>query len=303
MLKLAITPFDLTTRSRSAALSLLLGDAILTLSPADLGDAENAALHAASFAEFAQAWAWTRDLWHEAILNGALGATFAAQSQRAWERVGSGTLIASSRKRDEPTPALDAARLIRDIARGGGGSVDPSVRLAIEAGLMRSCAKHAVAFVRDAGDSMLERLIGRSTEPMARVTLPIPDMVDEEIVIELRRMLEPTLTPVRSAIEEVIAVSYAGADPPRVRAVCDRRVAPLAEALVREAVSLENAVGRAAMRAVSVRIGVVSSDVVIRAAEQAVRGKADSTSPALVAEETRVVVLSVKPMAWDAASI
>lgn len=305
MLNLAISPFDLTTRSRSAALSLLLADTVCTLSPADLGEADE------PNADFASQWSWTRDLWHEGILDPAMGHAFAEHARRAWERVGGGALLETARRGAKITAALpatlDATRLIRSLARTGTGGADPSVRIAVEAAIMRAGAEHHTAVARDAGDALLDRLIERSTQPMARLTLPIPDALDEDVIIQMRRLLATPLAPVRQAIAEVIAAGYAGADAPRVREVCDRRVAPLAETLVREAVSIETALDGASrmtgIRAVAVRIGRVSSDLVTRAAEAAAKGKTDTPDAALAAEGRTAIVLSVKPLAWDAASI
>ncbi len=306
MLTLAITPFDLTTRSRSAALSLLLADTVAALSPADLGESDSAGeseIHAVSLTEFAHAWSWTRGLWHEGILDDTLSAAIAEQAHRAWERLSAGPLAAASRKpaRAQATapPVLDAARLIRSLA----SQSDPSVRLAVEAATMRACADHPTAFVRDAGDALLDRLIERSTQPMARLTLPIPDALDDDVIIELRRLLEASLAPLRTALEEVIAACYAGALPEPVREVCARRVAPLADALVREAVSIETALSDTSMRAVSLRIGIAPSDIALRAAEAALRGRQEHRPAALAADAHRAVVLSVKALAWDAASI
>lgn len=306
MLTLAITPFDLTTRSRSAALSLLLADTVATLSPADLGESDSSGeseIHAVSLTEFAHAWSWTRGLWHEGVLGDAMGATIAEYARRARERIGAGPRFASSRRSGSAQitspPVLDAARLIRSLA----GQSDPSIRLAVEAATMRACADHHTACVRDAGDALLDRLIDRSTQPMARLTLPIPDVLDDDVIIELRRLLDSSLAPLRTALEEVIAACYAGALPEPVREVCARRVAPLADALVREAVSIETALSDTSMRAVSLRIGIAPSDIALRAAEAALRGRQEHRPAALAADASPAVVLSVKALAWDAASI
>lgn len=321
MLKLALSPYDLTTRSRSAALSLLLADATCTLSPADLGDPADktdqgaSELHAVSMLEFARHWSWTRELWDSGALDASLAPDFAEQSRMAWERLAAGPLIAFTRRAKAPAatasppPPLDAARLIRDIARGRGGEGggrDPAVRLAIESGILRVCAQLGLAMARDAGDSVLDRLIERASQPMARLTLPIPDAIDEESITDLRRFLAEPIAPLRAALTEVIAAIDAGAPPSAVREVTDRRVAPMADELVREAVALETALSdrNAGVRAVSVRLLRTPVDIFLRAAESAVRSKPAAPDPgALIPEARAAVMLSVKPLAFDAASI
>lgn len=312
MLKLALSPYDLTTRSRSAALSLLLADAVCTLTPDDLPHPpEHAAeMHAASVDAFTREWSWTRELWDRGILTDDLAPAVAEQAALAWERLGGGALLAPARPaRRDPAPSappLDAGRLILDIARQGvAAGADPAVRIAIEAGIMRAAAQTHVGVARDAGESVLDRLIERASQPMARLSLPIPEVLDEESVTDLRRFLAEPLAPLRAALEEVIAAIDAGAPPESARDVTDRRVAPMAEALIREAVLLETALGDrdSGVRAVSVRFLRAPSDILLRAAEAAVRGRDKASTPALVSEGNPVVLLSVKPLAFDAASI
>lgn len=305
MLTLALSPYELTARSKAAALSLLLGEQTLTLAPGDMGegDGEPTEVDAGEVIAFARLWGWTRELWDDGVLTAGVGDAASAECVRAaWARIqGDEALPAMRRlargKKDAPA-ALDAGRMVRDMARGG---VDPSVGVAVEAGLMEAASRARVGVVRAGGESALARLIERAGEPMARLTLAAPEVADEATVTEMRRLMVGVLAPLRNAVGEVIRACYEGAEAERVREVCDRRVEPMALEAVREAVSIETAMERG-VRAVAVRLSRVPSDVVLRAAEGAV-GRSRERSEAAGEVARTAVVLTVKPLAWDASSI
>jgi hypothetical protein len=325
---IAISPYHLTTREAPAMASMLLASSVVTVAPGPGGgdggtggvaSAMAAARKSATYRELAQSWEWSVPLWREGVVAGVLdGLSPLDEMGGVLRRICETTDLPSLRGfiQDDlyDDPGRYLASLSRDLMKGGP---DPGILLPLLASLDRFAARNATCVARSVAVSVAQKAEVRLGKPVFGVAIPLLLQASAERMIHARAVLHDALTPLRRAIDEVVAAceedasgeidgSLVAAEAERYAAAYEGLRSRVAEGCVHDEVRMVEGV-------VTVQGLLLPADAVLRSSEQAMRELAGgarrirngdgpdgsgTTLPAVydAMEHARVLTLVMKPL-------
>ncbi|MDX2115911.1 MAG: hypothetical protein SFZ24_09895 [Planctomycetota bacterium] len=218
-MRLVLDPYEISDRSASAFLALLLAEddeGVGTAVPGPGLDASAESVRQAMgrsgpYVKFLESWRWTADLWQSGLLRSVLGGpSLIERMKRSRAEMAGRPELASLM-----CPAGDAEleselawteRVCRDLAAGGRSA---SLRFIMGA-VMEELAAECGAIL--AGNhAWKEPDTRRRSEPASlRFALPAPARVRVDTLLEARRTLADALELVRGALDTAIAHPEAG---------------------------------------------------------------------------------------------
>jgi len=323
---IAISPYHLTTREAPAMASMLLASSVVTVAPGPGGgegadgaaSAMAAARMSATYRELARSWEWSVPLWREGVVAGALdGLSPLDEMGGVLRRICETTDLPALRGfiqddlYDDPDRYL--ASLSRDLMKGGP---DPGIVLPLLASLDRFASRNGACVARSVAVSVAQKAELRLGKPVFGVAIPLMLQASAERMIHARATLHDALTPLRRAIDNVIARCEQGAaevDGAMVAAEAERYAASyeglrprVAEGCIYDEVRMIEGV-------VTVQGLLLPADAVLRSSEQAMRelagggrrvrggdgpGSVGTTLPAVydAMEHASVLTLVIKPL-------
>ncbi|MBC7833890.1 MAG: hypothetical protein H7Y88_02170, partial [Phycisphaerales bacterium] len=170
-LRLALSPYHLTTGELPAVVAAVLGDRVITLMPEPFEGTSKAEVAAAvarspRYLRLMEAWRWSMPLWRSGLIASSLNGEGVAEAV-----FGELARIASS-------PGLDALRaymrpgvfaqqdsyleaVATDLLKGGP---DPAIGVPVSAGLDAFAAEHGLAVMRSGGGAGSD-VMGREPAP------------------------------------------------------------------------------------------------------------------------------------------
>ncbi len=324
---IAISPYHLTTREAPAMASMLLASSVVTVAPGPGGgdggaaSAMAAARKSATYRELAQSWEWSVPLWREGVVAGALdGSSPLDEMGGVLRRICETSDLPSLRGfvQDDlyDDPGRYLASLSRDLMKGGP---DPGILLPLLAALDRFAARNATCVARSVPVSVAQKAEVRLGKPVFGVAIPLLLQASAERMIHARAVLHDALTPLRRAIDDVVAAceehgagegeidgSLVAAEAERYAAAYEGLRSRVAEGCVHDEVRMVEGV-------VTVQGLLLPADAVLRSSEQAMRELAGgarrirngegpdasgTTLPAVydAMEHARVLTLVMKPL-------
>lgn len=208
-MRIALSPYHLSTREAPAFASLLLAEEVFTLMPvpfhgASRDDIENACRRIPRYADFLESWSWSAPLWNAGVIASAIDDDDAIEDVRdALELIHAdyaslADLINPEVFRDE---RAYLAAVTLDIIRGGP---DPGINIPITAGLDRFAARRELIAARAEPASVVQKAEAKLATPIARTALPVLVQAEAETIIEAREVLAVELTRLRSAIDFLV---------------------------------------------------------------------------------------------------
>src|SRR5262245_7272785 len=86
-MRIAVSPYHLTTKEPAATAAFLLGESVVTMLPApfngDRQHAEDLSTRIPKYLDFIQSWRWTVPLWNAGVVASAVGGQDAVEDVRA----------------------------------------------------------------------------------------------------------------------------------------------------------------------------------------------------------------------------
>lgn len=220
-MRVAISPYHLTTRELPAMVALQLGSSAVTFMPGVMagvvgsdtsapGRFERLARSSARYARVVESWGWTMPLWDSGVIESGLPSDDASHDMRtAWERCVRDDRYAPLRPflkghlLDDPGRWIDAAAA--DVLKGGP---DPAITVPLTAGLDRFAARHKLMVVRPKPSSIAQQAEASLASPVVSLVLPMLLQASAERLLLARELLaEPAC-----ALREVLSHAAVGRD-------------------------------------------------------------------------------------------
>lgn len=186
--------------------ALLLGDAVVTMLPAPVGEVSearlsNAAAAAPRYMRFMESWKWSRAAWEQGIITSLHNGCDIADDVRAiWSDIASDHSLAELRPFmrtdlfDDEHHYIDA--VAGDLLKGGP---DPAISVPVSAGLDRFAATHGLVVARSHAVSVAQKVeLTLATSGFA-VAIPILMQAGGERIIFARDLLADVLADLRDA--------------------------------------------------------------------------------------------------------
>lgn len=211
-MRVAVSPYHLTTREPPAMGAFLLADEVVTLRPTPEGGraaAEAAAEQVPVYRALLESWAWTAALWREGVVRAhADGDDPADDALDCLAELHGDDRLAELRPLLRPDDAdrfPEAAA--RDLLRGGP---DPGVSVPISGGLDRFASRHGLVVVRARPVSVAQRAEARLAERLA--SFAVPALVEAEGVrlLEARAVLGAPLDVLRAELDSACERAWVG---------------------------------------------------------------------------------------------
>lgn len=208
---IAVSPYHLTTREPAAMAALLLGQRVVTMLPAAVGEhgglpgqsAQETARRVPSYRQFVDSWAWSVPLWKAGVLHASLGSATPIddmwavvrhmQEDPAWA-----PLRGFLRHDFFADEASYLAAVATDLLKGGP---DPGLSLPVAAGLDRFATRvgagaggrggGTVVVARSRATSLAQQAETELGAPLFRVALPCLLQGSAERIVHWREELEP----------------------------------------------------------------------------------------------------------------
>jgi hypothetical protein len=299
-MRVALSPYHLTSREPPAMAALLLAHQVVTLLPApfdahDSASAQRAARRSPRYSDFMKSWSWSVPLWQRGILVSQLHGDDAAHDMRELAQ----RLIADERFLplhslmkhhlfDSEHDYLDA--IGADLLKGGP---DPGITVPLAAALDRFAARHQIFVARAAPTSVAQRAESKLARNVFAIAVPVLLQASADRLLFARDLLEPQLVALRRAIS---AIAHAPAhDMQDASESLSLAVAAYAQAFDREESQLTEPdddevrviVGPAVLSAVA-----MPSDAVLRSSLDAVAIMARSKRPTTLGQPASLPVRS-----------
>jgi hypothetical protein len=218
-MRLAVSPYHLTTREPAAVTAFLLGSAVVTLLPALASGAERKSMErlAASgprYLDFMESWRWTIPLWNA----GVIGADWEGKTPADEVKVVCGLIAGDDRfgplrrlmkpevfETDERY--LDA--MAADLLKGGP---DPCFTVPVAAGLDRFATRHGLAVIRSEPTSVVQKAEQRLGERVFSIAMPVLLQASAERFLKARELLADELIELREAMADLADLAEAGVE-------------------------------------------------------------------------------------------
>lgn len=213
-MRIALSPYHLTTREPPAMAALLLADQVVTLLPApfeapDSRSAKHAARRSPHYSEFMKSWAWSVELWQRGILISQIEGDDAIHDMREMaqrisvdDRFLPLRSLMKHRLFDSEHDYLDAVGA--DLLKGGP---DPGITVPLAAGLDRFAARHRLFVARAAPTSVAQKAESRLARNVFAIAVPVLLQASADRILFARELLEPELVPLRRAISAIASAS------------------------------------------------------------------------------------------------
>jgi hypothetical protein len=209
-MRVAVSPYHLTTREPAAVTAFLLGSSVVTMLPTPLAGrererAERVAAQVPRYLDFMESWRWTVPLWTAGILGAEWGGEAAADEVRTVC-----TMIAGDERYQPLRPLmrpelfetderyLDA--MAADMLKGGP---DPCFSVPVAAGMDRFATRHGIAVVRSEPTSIVQKEEERLGQRLFAIAIPVLLQASGERFLTTREVLEPELIELRKLMAEI----------------------------------------------------------------------------------------------------
>jgi hypothetical protein len=215
-MRVAVSPYHLTTREPAAAAALLLGSSVVTMLPGPgeggRSGAEAAALRVPKYLDFMQSWRWSVPLWNAGVIGAAWGGEEISGDVRSvCDQIAVDERLRSLRAFLRPELLESGERYLdavaRDVLKGGP---DPGVCVPVAAGLDRFAGRHGLFVFRSEPASVAQKAEARLGEKVFSFGLPVLLQASAERYLLARDLLEPQLDDLRAAMAGLGGLGLAG---------------------------------------------------------------------------------------------
>jgi hypothetical protein len=205
-MRIAVSPYHLTTKEPAAAAAFLLGESVVTMLPApfngDRQHAEALSTRIPKYLDFIQSWRWTVPLWNAGVVASAVGGQDAVEDVRAVcariasdERFGPLRPLMKPELFDTEEGYLEA--VARDLLKAGP---DPAITVPVAAGMDRFSMRCGLVPARSDPTSVVQRAEERLGKRAFAVGLPVLLQASGERLLRAREALDPELADLREAL-------------------------------------------------------------------------------------------------------
>jgi hypothetical protein len=222
-MRIAVSPYHLTTREPAAAAALLLGGSIVTMLPGREGgpaggtldgpaEAAGAAARVPRYLDFMQSWRWTVPLWHAGVIGAAwCGEDASGDVRGVCEAIAADEGLACLRGFLRPELLESGERYLeavsRDVLKGGP---DPGVSVPVAAGMDRFAGRHGMMVFRSEPTSVAQRAEERLGERVFSVAVPVLLQASAERYLLARELLGEELEDLRAELAGAAEGALAG---------------------------------------------------------------------------------------------
>jgi hypothetical protein len=216
-MRIAVSPYHLTTREPAAVTAFLLGSSVVTMLPApsdgcERERVERVAAMVPKYLDFMESWRWTIPLWRAGVIGAEWAGDVAAHEVRAVCNMIAGDERFTPLRRlmrpevfETDERYLDA--MAADLLKGGP---DPSFTVPVAAGMDRFATRHGLAVVRSEPTSIVQRAEERLGERIFALAMPVLLQATAERFLLARELLEPQLAEIRAAMTQLADIVEAG---------------------------------------------------------------------------------------------
>jgi hypothetical protein len=228
-MRVAVSPYHLTTREPAATAALLLGSSVVTMLPSpgagDGGEegqghgrahcrslAEAAALSVPRYLDFMQSWRWSVPLWNAGVIGAACrGEEIARDVRTVCDQIAADDRLRSLRAFTRPELLESGERYLdavaRDVLKGGP---DPGICVPVAAGVDRFAGRHGLFVFRSDPSSIAQKAEARMGQKVFSVAIPVLLQASAERYLLARDLLEPQLDDLRAAMTGLADLALAG---------------------------------------------------------------------------------------------
>lgn len=210
-MKVALSPYHLTTRELPAMIALQLASSVVTFMPGVMagigshaGRFERLARGSQRYTRVVESWGWSTPLWEAGVVESGMPDDDASTDMRvAWERCTRDDRYAPLRPFLKGHLLEDQSRWIEaaaaDVLKGGP---DPAITVPLTAGLDRFAARNRLAVIRPKPTSIAQQAEAALATPIASVVLPALVQASAERLLLLRDTLHGELDDLRHALAD-----------------------------------------------------------------------------------------------------
>lgn len=211
-MRLAVSPYHVTTREPPLMAALLLADRVVTMMPAPLAgrvrdQARAAAERVPGYLSLLRSWQWTVPLWEAGVIEGSFEGHDPAEDVRsACTRIDRDDRYAPLRSLMRPglfdtdEDYLDS--LSRDLLRGGP---DPAICVPVSAAMDRFALTHGLLPLRSEPSSVAQRAEERLGERAFAIAVPVLVQAGARRILETRDRLAPQIQALGRAVDATAA--------------------------------------------------------------------------------------------------
>lgn len=206
---LVVSPYHVTTREAPVMAALLLGERVVTMTPAPLTGsrrerAEAAATRVPRYLSLLRSWEWTVPLWEAGVLSSSFEGHDPVEDVRsACRRIDSDGRYAALRPLMRPglfdTDEGYLDSISRDLLKGGP---DPAICVPVSAAMDRFALAHGLAPVRSEAASVAQRTEEKLGARTFTMVMPVLLQGGAGHLLEARRRLADELAGLVRAIGE-----------------------------------------------------------------------------------------------------
>lgn len=298
-MRIAVSPYHLTTRELPAMVALQLGSSAVTFMPGVMagvvGDSEPSpsrferlARSSARYARVVESWGWSMPLWDAGVIESGLPDDDASFDMRAaWERCARDDRYAPLRPflkghlLDDPSRWIEAAAA--DVLKGGP---DPAITVPLTAGLDRFAARHRLVVARPRPCSVAQRAEASLARPVCGLVLPMLVQASADRLLLARELLDEYAAPIREALSNA---AVGREQSPELRAAAREYEAGFAEIEAELRADQTRDEVRVITAPVSISLAILPSDAALKssclAAMSALGGSPVRSEPGIIATD------------------
>jgi hypothetical protein len=206
-MRIAVSPYHLTSREPAAVTAFLLGSSVVTMLPTAAHGAERERMERLAervprYLDFMESWRWTVPLWHAGVLGAEWGGHAPADEVKAVcgliagdERFGALRRLMKPEVFETDERYLDA--MAADLLKGGP---DPCFTVPVAAGMDRFATRHGLAVVRSEPTSIVQKAEQRLGERIFTVAMPVLLQASAERFLLARELLGDELIELRESM-------------------------------------------------------------------------------------------------------
>jgi hypothetical protein len=205
-MRIAVSPYHLTTKEPAATAAFLLAGSVVTMLPApfngDRRHAEALSARIPKYLDFIQSWRWTVPLWNAGVVSAAVGGEDAVEDVRAvCARIADDARFSPLRPLMRPelfdTEESYLESVARDLLKAGP---DPAITVPVAAGMDRFSIRCGLVPARSDPLSVVQRAEERLGRRAFAIALPVLLQASGERLLRARELLAPELDELRSAL-------------------------------------------------------------------------------------------------------
>jgi hypothetical protein len=218
-MRVAVSPYHLTTREPAAATALLLGSSVVTMLPGPgapedgrASEARAAALRIPRYLDFMQSWRWSVPLWNAGVIASACrGEEISGDVRTVCDQIAADDRLQSLRAFTRPELLESGERYLdavaRDVLKGGP---DPGICVPVAAGVDRFAGRHGIFVFRSDPASVAQKAEARLGHKVFSFALPVLLQASAERYLLARDLLEPQLDDLRVAMASLGDLALSG---------------------------------------------------------------------------------------------